>query len=314
MARGGEDPGKQHLTSHNYYIEGRPYAPGAEVPVNKTQAYPNSFTTLGIPLVAGRDFGPQDGRGAQAVAILNESMARLLFGNENPVGQRFGYVYLSTKERCCLVEVIGVVKDARYLSLRQEGRPMIYQSFAQADSLGQMTLVVRTAGDAAPIAAAMQREAQALDPAMPRFAVESLAAQVDASLAEERLIATLSSVFGLLALVLVCIGLYGVLAYEVARRTHEIGIRMALGAARLDVLRLVIGRGLRLVLIGLGLGLAGALALTRLVRGLLFGVSASDPLVLAGVTTLLLFVALLACWIPARRATKVDPMMALRCD
>lgn len=312
MARGGEDPGKQHLTSHNYYIEGRPYAPGAEVPVNKTQAYPNSFTTLGIPLVAGRDFGPQDGRGAQAVAILNESMARLLFGNENPVGQRFGYVYLSTKERCCLVEVIGVVKDARYLSLRQEGRPMIYQSFAQADSLGQMTLVVRTAGDAAPIAAAMQREAQALDPAMPRFAVESLAAQVDASLAEERLIATLSSVFGLLALVLVCIGLYGVLAYEVARRTHEIGIRMALGARAGQVVQVVLRETLWLVGIGIVIGLGAALATTRWVKSLLFGLEPHDPLTMGLAMLALLIVAALAGILPARRAARLDPLVALR--
>lgn len=192
---------------------------------------------------------------------------------------------------------------------------MFYVPFTQLDTgMGQMTMVARTTGETAPLAAAIQREARALDPAMPRFEVETLAAQLEVSLTRERLIARLSSLFGLLALVLVCIGLYGVMAYDMTERTREIGIRMALGAARLDVLRLVIGRGLRLVLIGLGLGLAGALALTRLLRGLLFGVSASDPLVLAGVTTLLLLVALLACWIPARRATKVDPMMALRCD
>ena len=308
----GEDPGKQRLTSHYYYVEGRPYAPGAEVPVNATQVYPNSFATLGIPFVAGRDFGPQNGRGAQEVAILNESMARLLFGNDNPVGQRVGFIYPTSQKRCCLAEIIGVVKDARYLSLRQEGRPMFYQSFEQADSRGQMTLVVRTAGDAAPIAAAMQREARALDPAMPRFEVEALAAQVDASLAEERLIATLSSVFGLLALVLVCVGLYGALGYDVARRTHEIGIRMALGARAGQVVQLVLRETLWLVSIGVVIGLGAALAATRWVKSLLFGLEPHDPLTIGLAVLALLIVAALAGFLPARRAARLDPLVALR--
>lgn len=305
----GENP--EQRTWPQLYVEGRLLQFGTETAFNFMQVYPNSFATLGIPLVQGRDISPHDTRQSQTVAVINESMARRFFGDKNPLGQRFSY----DASRAGEMEIIGVVKDARYISLREEGRPMFYVPFTQLDtSMGQMTLLARTMGETAPLAAAIQREARAFDPAMPRFEVETLASQLDVSLTPERLIARLSSLFGVLALVLVCLGLYGVMAYDIARRTHEIGIRMALGAARLDVLRLVIGRGLRLVLIGLGLGLAGALALTRLVRGLLFGVSASDPLVLAGVTTLLLFVALLACWIPARRATKVDPMMALRCD
>jgi predicted permease len=308
----GENPEQRTRALRQLYVEGQSLQSEAETPVNFMQVYPNSFATLGIPQIAGRDFGPRDTKGAQNVAIINESLARLLFGQANPIGRRFGHLYPT---RWCCWEIVGVVKDAKYISLREESRPMFYVPFTQLDTgMGQMTMVARTTGETAPLAAAIQREARALDPAMPRFEVETLAAQLEVSLTRERLIARLSSLFGLLALVLVCIGLYGVMAYDMTERTREIGIRMALGAARLDVLRLVIGRGLRLVLIGLGLGLAGALALTRLLRGLLFGVSASDPLVLAGVTTLLLLVALLACWIPARRATKVDPMMALRCD
>jgi predicted permease len=261
-----------------------------------------------MQFTAGRDIGPQDVDGSQEVAVLNESMARQLFGNENPIGRRFGWV----APRFCCYEVIGVVKDAKYLSLRQESRPMYYVSYAQANFRNQMTLVARTAGDTAPLAAAIQREVRALNPQMPRFEVETLAAQVDASLTQERLIAMLSSVFGVLALVLVCIGLYGVMAYDVARRTHEIGIRMALGAQAGDVLTLVIRQGLTLVAVGIVFGIAGVLALTRLLKSFLFGVTPTDPLTFAAVSLLLVVVALLACWIPTRRATKVDPLIALR--
>jgi predicted permease len=306
---------QQSLSSHYYYVEGRSLASEAAAPVNTMQVYPNSFATLGIPFVAGRDFGSQDVQESQTVAIINESMARLLFGHKNPLGQRVGWTYPgSSTVDCCPTEIIGVVKDARYLSLRQEGRPMFYRAFTQASSSGEMTLVVRTTGNAAPIAAAMQREAHALDPQMPRFAVETLAAQVDASLTEERLIAKLSSVFGLLALVLVCVGMYGALAYDVTRRTHEIGIRMALGARAGQIVQLVLRETLWLVSVGIVLGLGGALALTRLLKTLLFGVSATDPLTFIVIAAALIIVALLACWIPARQATKVDPMIALRCD
>jgi predicted permease len=308
----GENPNQRSRTLQQLYLEGRPLPSAAETTINFMQVYPNSFATLGIPLMAGRDIGPQDVRGAQDVAVINESMARLLFGNENPLGRRFGQIY---PVRWCCREIIGVVRDAKYLSLRQESHPMFYAPFAQLDTgLGQMTLVVRTASDPAPIAVAMQREARALDPRMPRFEVETLAAQVDASLTQERLIATLSSVFGLLALVLVCIGLYGVLAYDVAQRTPEIGIRMALGANAGRVVRMVLGETLRLVSSGVALGLGLSLATTRWVKSLLFGLEPHDPLTVGLAILTLLVVAALAGFLPARRATKVDPMIALRCE
>jgi predicted permease len=308
----GENPEQRTRTLRQLYVEGHPLQSQAEITINFMQVYPNSFATLGIPLVAGRDIGPQDTRGSQEVAVINESMARLLFGRENPIGRRFGQIY---PVRCCPREIIGVVKDAKYISLRQEGRPMFYTPFAQLDTgMGQMTLVVRTAGDIAPIAAAIQREARALDPAMPRFEVETLAAQLDASLTQERLVATLSSVFSLLALMLVCIGLYGVMAYDVVRRTHEIGIRMALGASARRVVQLVLGDTLMLLGIGVVIGLGAVLVATRWVKSLLFGLQPHDPLTIGLAVLLLLAVAAVAGYLPARRASRVDPMVALRHD
>jgi len=192
------------------YIEGYTPQPGEEMEVHWMQVYPNSFAALGIPLVAGRDFSPQDGGGVEKVAVINESMARRFFGNESPIGRRFGF-----GEGGHEIEIIGVVKDAIYTNLRELSRPMFYLAFAQAQTgRGQMTLVVRTAGEPlgeAPGAAAIQREARALDPAMPMFEVETLAAQLDASLVQERMVARLSGVFSLLALLLACIGFYGVM-------------------------------------------------------------------------------------------------------
>jgi predicted permease len=286
------------------------YTPSSdeELDIHWMQVYPNSLAALGIPLVAGRDISAQDNSRAPRVAIINESMARRFFGNENPLGRRFG---LRTGE----VEIVGVAKEVKYRSFREQGRPMFYLPFQQpGTSRGQMTLVVRTTGDPVPLAAALQREARALDPAMPMFTAETLAAQLDASLAQERLVAALSSVFGLLALLLACIGLYGVLAYDVARRTHEIGIRMALGASAGRVVRLVLRETLWLMSIGIVLGLGAALAVTRWVKSMLFGLEPYDPLTMGLAVLLLLLVAAVAAYLPARRASRIDPLAALRHD
>jgi predicted permease len=300
----GENPGNMSEISPQGYTPG----PDEEMDIHWMQAYPNSFATLGIPLVAGRDFSPQDDRQSQRVAVINESMARRFFGNENPIGRRFS---VRTGE----IEIIGVAKDVKYRSFRDPGRPMFYQPFHQANTgRGQMTLVVRTTGDTAPIAAAMQREARALDPAMPMFTAETLNAQLDASLAQERLVAMLSSLFGLLALALACIGLYGVMAYDVARRTREIGVRMALGASARRVAQLVLRETMWLVGIGVVIGLGAALAATRWVNSLLYGLQPHDPLTIGLAVLTLLIVAAIAGYLPARRASRVDPMVALRHD
>jgi len=315
-------------------IQGYTPKPGEEMFIPWMQVYPNSFATLGIPLLAGRDFGPQESgqwrpanicppsARAPQVGIINESMARRFFGNENPIGRRFGF--FNSVANCSpspepdpgsQIEIIGVVKDVKYASLRNEGRAMFYLPYYQATTgRGQMTLVVRTAGDPTTVVAAVRREARAMDPAMPMFEIETLATQVAASLQRERLLATLSSGFGLLALLLSCLGLYGILSYAVARRTSEIGIRMALGAGRGDVLWLVLRDALRLVLIGAALGVPAALAAARLVASQLFGISAADPGAIVAATLALLAVAAMAGYLPARRATRVDPLVALKCE
>ncbi len=292
------------------YVRGYTPQSGEETRVHWMQVYPNSFGTLGIPLVSGRDFTEQDDWEAQKVAVINESMAHHFWGNENPLGRRFG---IGIPERSGEIEIIGVVKDAKYKSLREEDRPMYYLPFNQANTgRGQMTLIVRTVADPTPLAAAVQSEARALDPIMPMFEVETLEGQVAASLTQERLVATLSSVFGLLALFLSCLGLYGILSYAVARRTNEIGIRMALGAERSDLLWLVLRDALRLTLIGAALGIPAALAAARLVSSQLFGIGAADPFTICLATLALLAVAVVAGYLPARRATRVDPLVALR--
>src|SRR6266508_3881224 len=312
-------------------IPGYTSRPGEELSIHYMQVYPGSFAALGIPLMAGRDFGPQDTQvwipsiqcpktSATQVAIINESMARRFYGNESPIGQRF--VLPMPYGRCgdgsvnagpAEIEIIGVVKDVKYTSLRNKARAMYYLPFHQANGGGgQMTLVVRTSGDSKLVAAGIRRVARTMDQRMPMFEVETLASQVAASLREERLLAMLSSGFGLLALLLSCLGLYGVLSYAVAQRTKEIGVRMALGADRRDVLWLALRDALRLVLLGAALGIPAALATSRLLASQLFGISAADPVAFGLAVLALLVVSAVAGYLPARRATRVDPLVALR--
>jgi predicted permease len=288
-------------------VKGSSAQPGEEIAIPWMQVYPNSFATLDIPLLAGRDFTPQDTGQSQRVAIINESMARRFFGSENPLGHRFGNFMLE-------MEIVGVVKDTKYRSLHEQAGPMFYVPFYQFGRQGRMTLVVRTGGDPTMVAAAVQREARIFDDAMPFFAVETLATQVEASISQERLVAMLSSIFGLLALLLACIGLYGILSYTVTRRTNEIGIRLALGAQPQDILWLVFRDALWLVLIGIAIGGPAAVAATRLISSQLFGVKGADLFTIFSAGMILMTVAALASYLPARRATRVDPLVALRSE
>jgi predicted permease len=267
---------------------------------------PDYFATLGIRLVAGRDFTERDGAHAPKVAIINQTFVRDFFGSESPLGRKLGY---GPGQSSGPVEIVGIAEDSKYNSLRERHVPMVYLPYQQFAAVASMTSELRLrAGVASPIDA-VRRE---IDPAVPLTNVTTLEEQVSESLLPERLTVTLTSVFGLLALVLTAIGLYGVISHWASRRTHEIGVRMALGAQRGDVLRMVLNQGLVLALLGVGIGLAAALGLTRFLSSLLYGVGPTDPATLALVTLVLIVVALLGCYIPARRAAKVDPIVALR--
>lgn len=274
------------------------------------------FETMGILLLRGRDFGPQDepaapaGQGSQAPrpVVLDETSARLLFGEENPVGQ-----FLRAGASGSPLEVIGVVKDVIYKGLRDGPRPSFYGLVGPSERALPF-FYVRTWGNPLAAAGGIRQIVRELDPKVDVTDLRTMSAMLDDHLFRERSLSSLAGFFSLLALVLACLGLYGVLSYNVVRRTPEIGVRMALGARREDVLALVVRQGLKLVLLGLGIGLGAALALTRLVSSLLYGVTATDPVTFAGVALLLIGVALLASYLPARRAARIDPMTALRCE
>jgi len=268
---------------------------------------PDYFRTLGIRLVAGRDFTDHDSAQASRVAIINETMAERLWPGENAVGKQFA----TSQSGGPYYQVVGVAKDMRLEALAEAPGLAMFVPLAQEYQAG-MTLLVRTATDPMALLPAIRREVQSQDKNLPVFDVTTLREAVGTTLNQQKLYATLIGSFALVALILAAIGIYGVISYSVARRTHEIGIRMALGAERSDVLELVVRQGMLLTLIGLIAGLPIALGLTRFLKSLLYGVNPNDAATFVLVALVLGSVALLACYIPARRATKVDPMVALR--
>jgi putative ABC transport system permease protein len=262
------------------------------------------FSALHIPLLRGRNFTEQEVQQSAQVVIISELLARQVFPNEEPLGKR---LVMSFGNRP--FEIIGIVGDIRHGALEFEPNPAMYMPTYDEQSIN---IVIRTKGDPSNLAAAVRAEVRALDPDQPVAAVKPMAAWVEESTAAHRYRTTLLGVFALVALLLAATGIYGVMSYSVAQRTHEIGVRMALGAKRLDVLRLVVRQGMTLVIGGVVVGLLAALALTRVMSSLLFDVTAKDPLTFVIVAGLLTAVAFLACYVPARRATKVDPLVALR--
>jgi len=295
-----------NVASRYFQIEGRPPRPTGEgLNTNFNLASPDYFRALGIPVKSGRFFDHRDAEGTPEVVVINETMARRFWPDEDPLGKRLRIAENPWRT------VVGVVGDVKNNGLSAETKPEMFYPLAQSP-LPFMTLVVRSDTDATALASAVQREVREVDKEQPVYDVKTMEQRVAESVSSQRLTTLLVSLFAALAITLAGIGIYGVISYSVTQRTHEIGVRVALGARGADVLRLVVGQGMKLVLIGVGLGLAGALALTRLVSSFFFGVSAADPLVYAGVSLLLLAVALAACLIPARRAMKVDPMVALR--
>jgi putative ABC transport system permease protein len=296
-----------------FSIEGIPTDPNNAFPHESYLRItrPGYFNTMGITLLQGRDFDARDTLQGNAVVIINETLARKHFPGQNPLGRRISPSFAIDDRGTLAREIIGVVKDVHHASLREESGNEIYAPHSQAP-FNTLTMVARTSSDPQALIASVRREVIALDSELPVFNVRTLEETLSRSVAQPRFNTLLLAIFAGLALLLTAIGLYGVMAYSVTQRTRELGIRLALGAQRSNVLSLVIRQGMMLAGIGLGVGTVVAFALTRLMESFLFGVSATDPLTFGGIALLLAVVALAACFIPARRATKVDPMVALR--
>lgn len=292
-----------------FEIEGKPLSlPGQRLTTGVCVADQNFFQAMQIPLKRGRMFTEQEVKEMRHVVVVNEALAKKYFPNEEALGQR---LTISMKNENVPTEIIGIVADVKHAQLDKEADPMSYWPIAELP-YNSMTFVLRTKGEPLSVAAAARNVIQSLDPQQPVADVRTLASMLGKSIARQRFNTLLLTVFAAVALLLSAIGIYGVMAYAVTQRTHELGIRTALGASAADIQRLVLGQGMRLSLAGVAVGLSAALLLTRLVKTLLFKVSATDPLTFAGVALLLATVALAACFIPARRAAKVDPLVALR--
>ncbi len=291
-------------------VEGYQPGPDENMSPNAAVISPGYFATMGIPFVAGRDFTEQDSAAHPKVVIINETMAHYFFGDKDPLGKKIG-----TDDDPKVPpdrEIIGVVKDAKYVRVAEKPRRHFYAPMAQEPRLFDMTLQVRTAGDPEKIGDLIRAQVHDLDANLPLYATTTLEVQIDNSLAQERLLTWLSSLFGLLATLLASLGLSGVVAFSVARRTREIGIRMALGAQPTDILRNVVSQMALLVTVGMAVGLAAAYGSSRVLSSMLFEVGPTDPLAFAGAGILLAVVAAIAAYLPAQRATQVDPVVALR--
>jgi macrolide transport system ATP-binding/permease protein len=303
-------PLSMNMNNENVQIEGQPEQKGGNAPRTMTaRATPGLLEALGTRLLQGRDFTEQDTEAGQRLAIVNNTFAQRFWPNQQALGKRFSLNGLAGP----WIEVVGIIQDGKYFSLSEAPESFAYFNL-RPDSGSFLTLVARTTGDPQPVIAALRREFQQLDGNLPVYNIKTLTQHMDLPLFPARVAATLLGAFGLLALLLAAIGIFGVMSYAVTQRTREIGIRMALGANATGIFRLVVGHGLMLTSIGLGIGLLVAIAGTRLMSGLLYGVNALDLVTFAGVSLLLALVALLACYFPARRAMRVDPMIALRCE
>jgi predicted permease len=302
--------------TNSFYMSGAKAAADGRIATNGNvfvnHVRENFFESMGIPLLTGRSLTSHDDAHAPRVAVVNQTFAKRYFPNENPIGKRFGFDSEKTSE----IEIVGLVRDAKYTNQRDEIPPTAYLSWLQdLCCIGSMTFELRTTGEPTAAVSAIRQAVREVDSSLPLNNIKTQIEQADETLAMERLFAKLLSLFGLLAQQLASIGLYGVLAWSVSQRTHEIGIRIALGASRGKVLKMILKQGMTLTLIGIGLGLGGAYVLTKYLESLttmLYGVRPRDPLTFGVAAALLTMVALVACFLPARRATKVDPLVALR--
>ena len=307
-----EVPLTNDYVMHNYAVEGHPPLPAGTEPEGWYRGIsPGYFRTLGIPLLHGRAFNADDRADTLPVVIINDALARLSFPGQDPLGQRLRWARALDLPA---MTIVGVVGDVRSFSLADEDAPAIYVPFTQERHWWRsfMNLTVHTSREPHALVPELKRAIAAIDPNIPVAKISTLEELVAGSLVDRRYQLLLLGLFALLALVLASVGIFGVLSYSANQRTHEIGIRLALGARPDHIFRMVLGQALGLTLMGVGLGLAGALALTRLLASLLFQITPTDPVTFAAVSLLLTVVALLACYVPARRATRVDPMTALR--
>jgi predicted permease len=319
QARLSTMPGVRNVTSSNYALVSNSVSstgvkvsgltgknPGSSV----LYVGPGFFSTMQIPLLLGREIDQRDVGASAAVAIVNEVFVKTYFGNQNPVGQHFG---LGGKDKTDDLEIIGVAKTARYSSLKQDIPAVAYVPYSQSlRFLGQMVYELRAAGDPLALAANTRQAVRQADARVPISNLTTQARQIDQTIGQERTFATLCSCFAVLAVLIACVGLYGLMAYNVARRTNEIGIRIALGARRPRVIWMILREALAMALVGLGIGLPAALAASRFLQSFLFQMKPTDPLSLTLAASTLLAAALLAGYMPARRAAKVDPWRSLR--
>ena len=296
-------------SSSTFYPEGKSYPAGSAPEALSGVATPGYFATMRIPIVAGREFGEADGPGAPRVAIVNRVLAERVWGGANPVGKRFRFGHNDST----WFTVVGVAREVKHNKLNEEDVEQLYLALAQAP-WRTLSMVVRTPGDAAALAPAVRSAVRAIDPDLPLTRVQTMAEVVRTRMFESRVYGSMFAVFALVALLLASVGLYGVMSYTVAQRTHEVGVRVALGALPNDVIRLMVRRGARLIAFGLAIGVPAAFLLARVLRGALYGVSASDPATFTAIALLLSGVALLASYLPARRAARVEPMVALRTE
>jgi predicted permease len=297
--------------SISFEIEGQPLPPGQHPSSAYRTVSLDYFRAMGIRLIKGRDFNEHDGYNAPAVIIINEAYAARFFPDEDPIGKRIRPGMSVEPGKKPWREIVGVVDNVRFRGLSKDFAPEYYVPESQMP-MDSMTLVVKTASDPHGIVSAVREEVRNMDKDLPLYNIQTMDEYLSAAVAQPRLTTLLLVIFAGLALALTAIGLYGVMSYSVAQRTHEIGIRMALGARPTDVLRLVVKQGMTLAGLGVGIGLVGAFFATRVMASLLFGISAKDPLTFATIALIIAAVALAACFVPARRATKVDPMVALR--
>src|SRR5258705_3267190 len=300
-----------NYNSSNVFVEGQPAERGANVPLSMVASIsPRYFETMGTPILEGREFADPDKRETERVAIVNETFVRRLLPfaktNADAIGKR-----ISFRDKGPLIRIVGVAGDGKYFNIAEEPRTFLWTTTGQ-DYTSSVILLVRTNGNPESVLGAVRAELHSLDPNLPVFDVKTLTEHMRFALFPARIAATVLGVFGLVALVLAAIGIYGITSYAVSQRTREIGIRMALGAQLSDVMKLILTHGVKLTIIGVCLGLLGAYLVTRAITSVLYGVSATDPLTFVGVSVLLIAVALIACYLPARRATRVDPLVALR--